>query len=80
MKALCLAAIRVYQRWLSPLKPASCRFYPTCSCYAYTAIERFGVLQGGRLALWRLARCHPFSPGGYDPVPEALTSPPNVNL
>jgi putative membrane protein insertion efficiency factor len=74
MKALCLAIIRAYQRWISPLKPASCRFYPTCSCYAYTAIERFGWLAGGWLALLRLARCHPWSPGGYDPVPETLTS------
>lgn len=70
MKSLCLGAIRGYQRWISPLKPPSCRFYPTCSCYAYTAIERFGLWQGGQLALLRLGRCHPFTPGGYDPVPE----------
>ncbi|MCS6782490.1 MAG: membrane protein insertion efficiency factor YidD [Gloeomargarita sp. SKYB31] len=70
MKALALAAIWFYQRWISPLKPPSCRFYPTCSVYAYTAVERFGVWRGGWLAIRRLLRCHPWSPGGYDPVPE----------
>ncbi|MCS7032166.1 MAG: membrane protein insertion efficiency factor YidD [Gloeomargarita sp. SKYG116] len=74
MKALALAAIRFYQRWISPLKPPSCRFYPTCSVYAYTAVERFGVWQGGWLAIRRLLRCHPFAQGGYDPVPERAKS------
>lgn len=60
-----------YQRWLSPALGAHCRFYPSCSCYAREAIARFGLLKGGRLALWRLLRCQPLSRGGYDPVPPA---------
>ena len=70
MKRLALAAIRLYQktyaRWLPP---NSCRFYPTCSHYAYEAIDKYGVFKGGWLAIKRLARCQPFNPGGYDPVP-----------
>ncbi len=58
-----------YQRWLSPAMGAHCRFYPSCSSYAREAIANFGVLKGGRLALWRLLRCQPLSRGGYDPVP-----------
>lgn len=68
VKSVCLALIRLYQRCLSPLLPPSCRFYPTCSQYAFEAIERHGVLRGGWLALRRLGRCHPFHPGGFDPV------------
>lgn len=63
-----LAALRCYQRWISPLLPPSCRFYPTCSQYAYEAIERYGLLKGGALAAWRLLRCNPFCKGGFDPV------------
>ncbi|MDO8846948.1 MAG: membrane protein insertion efficiency factor YidD [Coriobacteriia bacterium] len=62
-------AIRVYQRLISPLLPPSCRFMPTCSNYALTAIGRYGVFRGGWLALKRIGRCHPWNPGGYDPVP-----------
>jgi len=62
-------AIRGYQQWLSPLFPASCRYYPTCSGYAIEAIEKYGVASGSWLAVRRIARCHPFRPGGYDPVP-----------
>jgi uncharacterized protein len=61
--------IRGYQRAISPLLPASCRYYPTCSAYALEAFERYGVLKGGWLAINRILRCHPFRPGGYDPVP-----------
>lgn len=61
--------IRVYQRLISPLFPPSCRFVPTCSNYALTAIERHGLINGGWLALKRIGRCHPWNPGGYDPVP-----------
>lgn len=63
-----LATLRCYQRWISPLLPPSCRFYPTCSQYAYEAIERYGLLKGGALAAWRLLRCNPFCKGGFDPV------------
>ena len=61
--------IRGYQILLSPLLPPSCRFYPSCSQYALEAVNRHGALKGGWLAARRLARCHPFNPGGYDPVP-----------
>ena len=64
-----IAAIRGYQRFVSPGLPAACRFHPTCSAYAATAIERHGALRGLWLAIRRVARCHPFHPGGIDPVP-----------
>jgi putative membrane protein insertion efficiency factor len=69
VKWLLLVLIRIYQKTLSPLLPSGCRFYPTCSRYGYAAIEKYGALKGGWLALRRVARCHPFNPGGYDPVP-----------
>lgn len=69
MNALALALIRLYQLTLSRVLPPSCRFYPTCSQYGYEAIRRYGILKGGWLTVCRLARCHPFHPGGYDPVP-----------
>jgi putative membrane protein insertion efficiency factor len=65
-----VALIRGYQRFISPGLPAACRFHPSCSCYAATAIERHGPLRGSWLAARRLARCHPFHPGGIDPVPD----------
>ena len=71
MKRGALGTIRLYQRWMSPALPAACRYQPTCSRYAYEAIERFGVGRGLRLALVRLLRCTPLHKGGYDPVPEA---------
>jgi putative membrane protein insertion efficiency factor len=61
--------IRLYQCTLSPLLGPACRFYPTCSEYALESIGRFGVLRGGWLALRRIGRCHPWHPGGFDPVP-----------
>ena len=69
MRAVFLVLIRFYQRWISSMLPASCRFYPSCSQYMYQAIEKYGVLRGGWLGLRRIGRCHPFHPGGYDPVP-----------
>ncbi len=70
MRGLILALIRFYQRFVSPLKPPTCRFHPTCSHYAYQAVARHGALWGSYLAIRRVLRCHPLNPGGYDPVPE----------
>ena len=66
---VCLTVIRCYQRVVSPWFPPSCRFTPTCSEYAHQAIERYGALRGGWLALNRFLRCHPLHAGGHDPVP-----------
>ncbi|HRW18987.1 MAG TPA: membrane protein insertion efficiency factor YidD [Dermatophilaceae bacterium] len=68
-----LLVVRLYQGFITPLTPASCRFHPTCSAYAATALTRFGPLRGGWLAVRRLARCHPWNPGGVDHVPERHT-------
>ena len=69
MKAFVLWMIRLYQRFMSPALAPSCRFVPSCSKYWYQAIERYGVVKGGWLGIKRLVRCHPWHPGGYDPVP-----------
>lgn len=66
---LTVAAIAVYQKLVSPVLGANCRYQPTCSTYAREAVARFGVMHGGWLAVRRLGRCHPLRPGGYDPVP-----------
>jgi putative membrane protein insertion efficiency factor len=71
-KRVAVVIIRGYRALISPLLPPSCRFTPTCSEYAITSIERFGVLRGGWLAAKRIGRCHPWNPGGRDPVPDAL--------
>ena len=76
MKNVCLFLIRAYQRVLGPFFGGNCRFYPSCSDYAAEAIERHGVRPGTWLALRRLLRCHPFSPGGVDLVPEATGTDP----
>lgn len=65
-----MAVIRFYRRALSPLKPPSCRFVPSCSAYGLEAIARFGAARGGWLTIRRIMRCHPFCEGGYDPVPQ----------
>ena len=68
MTACCLGIIRFYQRFISPLSRPHCRFSPTCSAYAHEALRRHGLVQGVGLATWRLLKCHPFHPGGSDPV------------
>jgi len=70
MKYAAMALIRLYQLTLSPLLPSACRFTPTCSHYGYEAFKRHGFFKGGWLTVKRISRCHPFHPGGYDPVPE----------
>lgn len=71
MKKLLLWCIRCYQKHISPHKRyATCKYHPTCSAYAYEAIETRGVFVGSCLAIWRILRCNPFSRGGYDPVPK----------
>lgn len=70
------APIRFYRKFVSPLKPATCRFYPTCSAYALEAIEVHGALRGSWLAAKRIARCHPFHPGGIDLVPPRKNKEP----
>jgi putative membrane protein insertion efficiency factor len=69
MKTLLLLALRAYQYTIRPLLGAHCRFYPSCSEYAHEAVERHGAGRGSWLAARRLVRCHPYHPGGYDPVP-----------
>lgn len=73
-KQLALALIKVYRYAISPMLGQHCRYYPSCSGYAYLAIERFGLLRGVWLAVRRLLRCHPWHEGGYDPVPESSTA------
>jgi putative membrane protein insertion efficiency factor len=69
VKTIALALIRFWQLTLSRVLPPSCRFEPSCSQYGYEAITRYGFVRGGWLAVKRVSRCHPFNPGGYDPVP-----------
>jgi putative membrane protein insertion efficiency factor len=76
MKALALGMIRFYQRHLAPGLyggQSVCRFTPTCSQYTYEAIEEYGILRGSLMGAWRILRCNPFNPGGYDPVPKRKT-------
>ena len=74
MRAVLIALIRVYQLFFSPLLGNHCRFYPSCSQYAREAVERYGVIRGVWLAIRRVLRCHPWHPGGLDPVPELLVA------
>jgi len=75
MKSLVLYLIRLYQLSLSSLLGPRCRFFPTCSHYTQEAIQQHGLLQGGKLSLKRICKCHPFHSGGYDPVPSAADNP-----
>lgn len=70
MKYIFIGLIKFYQKAISPFKPPSCRFLPTCSTYSLEAIKRFGAFKGGYLAVKRILKCHPFHPGGIDLVPE----------
>jgi len=65
---ICLALIRFYRKFISPLKPQVCRFYPTCSEYTYDAVNKYGAGKGLLLGIKRIIKCHPFNPGGYNPV------------
>ena len=69
MREIILIIINIYRNIISPLLPARCRFYPSCSEYSYKAVQQFGVVRGILLAIKRILRCHPFNAGGYDPVP-----------
>ena len=69
MKNFMIKGIRFYQKYLSPLKNTRCPYIPTCSQYGLEAIQKYGALKGGLMAIWRILRCNPFSKGGYDPVP-----------
>lgn len=77
MRKIFIGLIRAYQYLISPFLPPSCRFTPSCSTYAVEAIDRFGILRGGWLALRRVGRCHPWHEAGYDPVPEKEQQPPS---
>ena len=69
MRRIFILLIKFYRMFISPLKPPSCRYIPTCSQYALIAIEKYGAVRGGWMAVKRILRCHPFHKGGYDPVP-----------
>ncbi|MBR0141092.1 MAG: membrane protein insertion efficiency factor YidD [Ruminococcus sp.] len=73
MKFIFMSLIKFYRKFISPLTPPKCKYYPTCSCYALKAFERFGTLRGLALSVWRLLRCNPWSMGGIDYVPEKFT-------
>ena len=79
MRKILILFIRAYQYLISPLLGAHCRFYPTCSSYAQTAVERYGVIRGSWLAVRRLSRCHPWNAGGVDLVPENLVPAVSAN-
>ncbi len=68
MKRILIGGIRLYQRFISPLFPRSCRFYPTCSDYSISAIEKYGALKGSLMSVKRILKCNPFHAGGYDPL------------
>ena len=69
MKRVLIALVKFYRKYTSPLRPPCCRYYPTCSQYALEALEKYGAIKGGYLAIRRILRCNPLHKGGYDPVP-----------
>ena len=69
MRVVLISLVRIYRYGVSPLLGSNCRFYPSCSCYAQEALERHGAVRGAYLSARRILRCHPWHPGGYDPVP-----------
>ena len=69
LKKILITIIKFYRKYLSPMKTTKCPYCPTCSTYGLIAVEKYGAVKGGALALWRILRCNPFSKGGYDPVP-----------
>jgi len=70
MKYILISLVWIYRKGISPFIPSRCRFYPTCSTYSLESLQKHGALKGTLLTLYRVLRCHPFHPGGYDPVPE----------
>ncbi|MCR5282072.1 MAG: membrane protein insertion efficiency factor YidD [Lachnospiraceae bacterium] len=68
VQKIMIHGIRTYQKYISPYKGTKCPYYPSCSCYGLQAVEKYGALKGGAMAVWRILRCNPFSKGGYDPV------------
>jgi putative membrane protein insertion efficiency factor len=71
-----IAMVVAYRRYVSPVLPARCRFYPSCSAFSLEALQKHGAIRGTGLTIWRLLRCHPFHPGGYDPVPDPIRHRP----
>ncbi|MCR5580646.1 MAG: membrane protein insertion efficiency factor YidD [Pseudobutyrivibrio sp.] len=69
LKKLFIFLIKFYQKYISPMKRTKCPYCPTCSAYGLEAVQKYGAIKGGGLALWRIIRCNPFSRGGFDPVP-----------
>ena len=69
MKKMMVKSIRIYQKYISPMKGTKCPYIPSCSQYGLEAVEKYGALKGGAMAAWRILRCNPFYSGGYDPVP-----------
>lgn len=73
MKKVFIFIINIYRKFISPITPPSCRYYPTCSAYAVEALDKFGFLKGSYLTVRRVLRCHPFRKGGFDPVPDKFS-------